>query len=164
MAGIGFELDASGLLSADAGAVGWAVERFVKRAAEEVAREERRLAPKAESTLTNSIEAERVSAFEYRAGPHAQHGPYVGPRGGYRGPPPVSAILDWVKVRRLAPRNPAWDQRDLAWAISRSIARRGTPADHFVQPVRDSGVMRERVRTWLLRGVEAGLKAARLKG
>lgn len=117
----------------------WALERARGRLAEEAARDMRRELrardAMAFSTLVNSVRADRVDDDEHRVGPHVQHAAYVffGRRPGGRRPP-MQPILDWVRVRRLGGAgNPA----RLAWAIARSIQRRGIRGRDYLTPVRE---------------------------
>lgn len=147
------------------------VDRALQRTALEGAREERALAPKAFSILTNSIGVDREGRLAWRAGPHVDYALAVerGTRGG-GSPPPFDHILDWVKLRRLEPYSPRLAaiadperrQRSLAWAISRSIARLGTPAQPFVAPVARSGAFARRHRRRVLLAMRQGLRQARV--
>lgn len=139
--------------------VAWAVDRKLARAAQEAAREMRRAAPKATSVLTNSIRAERVGELEHRAVAGVAYAAYVEGGSGPGGRPPFAAMLRWVRVKRLAPHNPGMDERDLAWAIARAIARRGTPPQPFAAPVAADPAFRVRVQALVDEGVADGLRA-----
>lgn len=103
------------------------------RAAEEGAREIRRLAPKAFSTLTLSVQASQIGLLEWRAGPNVAYARYVedGRRPGAI-PPPHSAIADWIRVRGIVARDCLQDE--LPGVIARSIGRRGIEPRPFVRP------------------------------
>lgn len=45
--------------------------------------------------------------------------------------PPIQPILEWIKVRRI--RTPEYTQPQLAWAIAKSIAKRGIRPTPFIQ-------------------------------
>lgn len=110
-----------------------ALDLALQRLAMEAARDMRREAPKAFSTLTQSIKDDKVGDLEYEAGPHVNYAEFVvqGRQPGGR-MPPLSAIADWVRVKQLgAPGK----ERHLAWAIARKIATQGTPAQDFQTPV-----------------------------
>lgn len=48
--------------------------------------------------------------------------------------PPVDKILEWINVRKILPRNnKKLPQKSLAFAISKSIAKKGIPATHLLQ-------------------------------
>ncbi|HHJ11894.1 MAG TPA: hypothetical protein ENK00_01835 [Chromatiales bacterium] len=119
-----------------------------------MARDARRRAPKAFSTLTNAIRGDQVSPFEGRvvAGVDYARAVEEGTRGGAF--PPVRNILDWVKVTRQVPDDPAMDQADLAYVIARAIARRGTPAQPFMGPAFEDNKARAQRR------IDAAVQAA----
>lgn len=110
----------------------WALERAISRTAQEGAvfmkQELARQRLAATSLLINSVAAEAVEPLTWRFGPHVEHGWYVyqGRRPGGR-MPPLAAIRDWVRVKRLG------DDR-IAWAIARKIQQRGIPARDYVTP------------------------------
>ena len=139
------------------------VDRGVSRAAQEVAREAKRRAPKADSTLTNSIHAERKEMMDWLVGTSVEHGEYVETGTGLWGPnrhasgrmPPVHSLVDWIRRRRIVPDDPEMDDRDLAYVIGRSIARRGTPKQAYLEPAADA--KRGRVRVLIGEGVRRGL-------
>jgi hypothetical protein len=132
------------------------LSRGVENAANRVAVEERIQAPKAFSTLTNSIRADIVSPFERVVGPHVGYARAVeeGTAGGGF-PPPFRSLLAWIKVRRIQPDDPSMTQEGLAVVISRSIAQRGTPPIPFRR--RTFGKMKPRVFDILRASVQAGL-------
>lgn len=140
--------------------VSWAVDRKLARAAQEVARDMRRKSPKAFSILANSIRTLRVRLLHWRVAPGVEYARYVeeGTRAGYF--PPFRAIFDWVKVKRLQPRSPGWTREDLAWAITRSIRKRGTAAQPFVAPLLRSKALEARVNALVAEGLAQGLKNA----
>lgn len=48
--------------------------------------------------------------------------------------PPVDKILEWINVRKVLPRNnKKLPQKSLAFAISKSISKKGLPATHLLQ-------------------------------
>ena len=141
------------------------VDWALRRAALEGSRLMREHAPKAETTLTLSIRPQRLGPMEERFGPTVEHGRYVaeGTAGGPgRGMPPIEAIEDWIRVRRITPRNDDYSPRDLAWAIARAIQQRGTRAQDFVTPVDQDPAYRARVLALVSEGVERGLTDAGL--
>lgn len=138
--------------------LGWALDR----AALEVAREERRRAPKATSQLTNSIGVSRTGKLSREVGPSASYATFVerGTDGPYAGVPPQQDILDWVKTAGIQPRDPADTQDDVAWAIARAIRAQGTPAQPFVGP--SVRALTPRVQLLLRQGFDRGMTAAGL--
>lgn len=129
------------------GALSWAVTR----AAAVAAREMKSSAPKGFSLLTNSITVDQKSPLEAWVGPHVTYAWWVvkGRRAGGR-LPPVSAILDWVRVKGL--QSDGLSPRQLAWVIARQIQRRGTAPQDFITPVADS--IGPRLRDWALTRLE----------
>jgi len=110
------------------------MRRAIGRATQEMARDARRRAPKAFSTLTSAIRADQPTAYEGRvvAGVDYARAVEEGTKGGAF--PPVQHILDWVKVTRQVPDDPNMSQEDLAFVIARSIAAHGTPPQPFMAP------------------------------
>jgi HK97 gp10 family phage protein len=128
------------------------LERFLSRGAQEVARAAKSFAPKAFSTLTNSILASRVGPLHWRVSPGANYAPYV--EGGTRPhfPPPVN-LQPWVeRVLGLS----GEEARHRAFLIARAISRRGTRAQPYMRPAAEQ--MRSRVFALLNEGVDAGLR------
>ncbi len=116
-----------------------AMERFIdqglSRAGQEVAREEKRAAPKATSLLTNSIRAIRVSAWQQNIAPGVDYAPMVELGTGPGGGPSSRSILDWIKVQNIRARTPGIETRErLAFVIAASIRRHGTKAQPFAEP------------------------------
>lgn len=110
------------------------LDRAIGRTVQEMARSARRHAPKAVSTLVNTIKPEQPSALEGRVVVGVDYARAVeeGTAGGRF--PPVDNILDWVKVTRQVPDDPSLSPDDLAFVIARSIARRGTPPQPYLAP------------------------------
>lgn len=138
------------------------IDQAVHRAAIETGRKLKDGAPKAFSTLTNSIKEDRVALMEWRVGPHVDYAEAVekGTSGG--GFVPFQALLSWIKVKGIQPRNPEWNITDLAWVIQKKILAKGTPKQSFVQPVIDSGFVQTRLNQLVAQAagrtiVEAGL-------
>ncbi len=106
----------------------------IERSVQEMARQARREAPKAFSTLTNSIRPVRQSSVESLVVAGVDYAAMVekGTQGG--SVPPEQPILDWIRVVGVTPSRPDMDEEDLAYVIARSIAARGTPAQPFMAP------------------------------
>lgn len=109
--------------------------RAIGRVIQEMARDAKRKAPKAFSTLVNSVGAVQPSPVEgvVFSGVDYARAVEEGRDGGGR-MPPRAHIEDWIKVRRIVPDDPSMSQRDLSFVIARSIARNGTPAQPFMAP------------------------------
>lgn len=144
------------------GALARELGQAIGRAVHEMARTARRLAPKAFSTLTNAISGQQPSSVEglviaatnYARAVEEGTGVYglsAAPSGRM---PPVQHILEWVRVKRIAPREPGMDERDLAWAIARRIAARGTPAQPFMRPAYEQHAGRA------MRAIDAAIRRA----
>lgn len=110
----------------------WALERLIARTAQETAvfmkNELARQRLAATSQLINSVNAEPAGLLMWKVGPKAQHGWWVfqGRRPGGK-LPPIGAIRDWVRVRRVG------DPR-IAWAVARKIQQRGLAARDYLTP------------------------------
>lgn len=114
----------------------------VLRLVREMARAARDKAPRAMSTLTQSIAPRMVGALEGVVAAGVNYAQAAEEGTGLWGPqkqasgkmPPVESILDWIKVKHLTPDDPNMDQTDLAFVIARSIAARGTPSQPYFEP------------------------------
>lgn len=134
-----------------------ALDRKLERGAHEVAREARRMAPKAFSQLTNAIHIFRHGRADFSIFAATNYAKAVeeGASGG--GIPSHQSLLDWIKVKRITPRNPEMDADDLAYVIGRSILAKGTPAQPFMQPALNS--KRDRLHELVSQGLAEGLRA-----
>ena len=130
------------------------------RAALETARKMKALAPKAFSTLTNSINATKINSLTYRAGPNVSYADAVEKGTGPGGSPPVFALLKWIQVKGISPRDASMTELDLAWAIKRKIQQQGTPAQPFAEPVASSGFPQQRLKVLVDQAVAKGLTQA----
>lgn len=132
------------------------IDRYLGRGAQEVAREARRRAPKAFSTLTHAIKTRRIGQADYKvtAGTMYSRPLEEGSRPGGL-PRPVS-LYYWIRTKRIKPRDPKMDERDLAFAISRSIYKKGTPAQPFMLPALEA--KSDRLRILMQQGIAAGLR------
>lgn len=131
------------------------IDRAVGRAAQVVARSARRNAPKAFSTLTNSIRAQRRSPFRQHVGPGVEYGRMVEEGTGPGGTPPRQTLIDWIRVKGIRPNDPTMTMRDLEFVIGRKIRERGTPAQPYLQPALEEN--ESAVTDLIRRGVERGL-------
>ncbi|MEY2634049.1 MAG: hypothetical protein RIR00_2703 [Pseudomonadota bacterium] len=135
--------------------LGREIDSAMGRAAQEVAREGKRLAPKAFSTLTNAIIASRIGPGSWMARAGTQYARYVEEgtrRGGW---PPRQTLTDWVRVKRIVPHTPGMSDERLVAVIRRSIAAKGTPAQPFMAPALEGRV--DRIRQLIEDAVTAAL-------
>lgn len=134
------------------------IDRGISRGAQLVARSARRGAPKAFSTLTNSIRVTKLGLAAYEIAPGVDYGDHQeqGTRGGRM--PPIRSILDWIRVRRIKPRDPNMRERDLAFVVARSIGRRGVPAQPYMGPALDDNTAE--IDRLVAEGRDRGVQAA----
>ncbi len=111
--------------------------KAISRIVNEIARSARRKAPKAFSTLTQSIRPQVLSPLEGTVAPGVDYARAVEEGTGPGGFPSEQSMLDWIRVRRIVPDDPGMDETDLAYVIARSIAQRGTPKQPYLQPALD---------------------------
>lgn len=106
------------------------VDAALFRGAIELADEIRRQAPKVTSTLTNSTQI-KAKPLEYTIVVASRYAAYVheGTKDG--GQPTLAAMLEWIRLKNIKPREPGMTVRSLASLIRRSIAKHGTPANPF---------------------------------
>lgn len=109
------------------------VAKAVKRGGNIGAREAKREAPKAESTLTNSIRAQQLTQLHTQIHTSTHYDGYVHEGTEKGGWVPLDTMLEWVRVKKIKPRNPKYDQRDLVYLIRRKIYEQGTPPNPFMQ-------------------------------
>lgn len=110
--------------------IGQAVRTSVNR----IARDARSNAPKAFSTLTNSIRGQMVDPLTGEVAPGVDYARMVEEGAGPGSRPPLQSLQDWIRVKRITPNDPAMDQRDLAFVMARSIAQRGVAAQPYLAP------------------------------
>lgn len=99
-------------------------------------------APKAFTTLTQSIGITRHGRLEGTTGPSVNYGQAVEEGTGIFGPngqpsgvmPPVENIHDWIQLVNLTPNDPSMDSADLAWVIAKTIALEGTQKQPYMEP------------------------------
>jgi HK97 gp10 family phage protein len=115
--------------------------KAVLRSAKEMARAARtnvNQGPNAFGTLRNTIKEKQRSPYEAIIAPNVNYAQMVeeGTSGGGKAPPRDS-IEDWINVRGILPNDPFMDSRDLSFLIARSIAKKGTPPQPYLQPAFD---------------------------
>ncbi len=108
------------------------VELALARGAQELAREERRLAPKAFSTLTNSIQAQRMGMLHYRVGPGVNYArPVEEGRKPGKQPGTANGLMEWVR-QKTGLQGKALERR--AFVIARAIGRKGIRPQPYAKP------------------------------
>jgi len=91
----------------------------------------------ATGTLKNSINVKRRGEMDYESGPGVGYGGHVEAGSGPGGVPPHQSLVDWLKVRRIIPRNDKWTLSDLAYAIQQKIKKQGVEAQPYMKPAAD---------------------------
>ncbi len=147
-----------------------ALRRYVSRAGSEVAREMKRTVPKAFSTLVSAINAKLDTGLVTRiaaAGAVSSvitagtnYARVVEEGGGPGGRVPLSRILDWIRVKKITPRDPDDTERYLAFLIQRSILAKGTPKQPYAAPSLEK--KRSRIFSLIDQAVNEGLRNAGL--
>ncbi|MBO9493854.1 HK97 gp10 family phage protein [Thalassotalea sp. G20_0] len=138
------------------GALRHRLKAAVSRGAAELSRDARGFAPKAFTTLTNSIRSRVDGELSRIVGPNVDYGVYVENGAGPGGAPSLQSVLDWVRVKRITPNNPQHDEQDLAFMIRRSIARKGTEPQKYMEPAVDA--KRDRITGLMHSAVSNALK------
>ena len=136
----------------------WHLDLKLRRFGEELARAMKRKAPKAFTTLTNSIKVDPDGPLAYRIGPHVAYAWWVEngrPPGGKM--PPINALIDWIKVKHLQPFAARMDERDLAFVIGRRMQQRGIKGQPFVTPFATDVMWRQRGDELMAEGMDAWL-------
>lgn len=128
--------------------------QFLRRAANEVAREEKKNAPKSFSNLVNSISANKISDLHYRISTGVKYGFYM-EHGTKPYFPNSTNLVPWI--RQFFKLNEPQAKR-LSFVIARSIARKGVHKHPYVEPTVKK--MRPRVIELMNAGVQAGLNEA----
>ena len=108
------------------------------RGAHEMAREARSLAPKAFSTLTNSIRAMKLGQLHWLIAPGVNYADTVeGGRMPMRKTGIAHGLLEWIKLK-IAPGASAKQLDRLGYVIARAIGRRGIQPQPYMQPAFDN--------------------------
>lgn len=106
----------------------------LERGAQELAREARGRAPKAFSTLTNSIRAMRENDLHWFVAPGVNYGAWVeGGRMPMRKTGFQNGLLEWIKLK-VAPGASGKELDRLGFVIRRAIGRRGIHPHPFMAP------------------------------
>ena len=128
------------------------IRRFLSRGAQDVAREERRQAPKAFSTLTQSIRVDEVGFLHFRVATGTNYAVHVA-EGRFPGRQPGTSkgLVEWVKQKTGLSGKPL-DRA--AFVIALAIGRRGIKPNAFDQRT----MVATGGRVIELEGTAAGLK------
>ena len=110
------------------------VSRGLHRGALEISREARKEAPKAFSNLTNSITVKKQSDIRYLVGSGLNYAGAVEQGAESGGSPSHDAMLSWIKTKGISPNDSEMSEEDLAYVMARSIARKGTPKQPYLEP------------------------------
>lgn len=126
------------------------VHQALSRGAQEFAREARRRAPKAFSTLTNSILATEVGEMWFRVTAGTNYAKWVeeGRKPG-RMPGTAKGLMEWVR-QKTGLTGKDLDRR--TFLIARAIGRKGIKAQPFIAPT--AAAMDSRIRA-LVKGATA---------
>lgn len=118
------------------------LEAALARGAMEIARAARRKAPKAFSTLTNSIRDFQVGPGHFRISPGVNYAPFVElGRAPGKVPGTRNGLREWVK-QKTGLSGAALDRR--TFAVARSIARKGIRPRPFMAPAAEENADRVR--------------------
>jgi hypothetical protein len=149
------EIDSEGArraLAAFPGVMTGNVDRYLSRAAMEVAREAKLAAPKSFSTLENSIRSEKDGLLAYVVAPGVNYAAGVeygtGPAAGEAAYFPNPGALE-PYVKRSG---------GSAWALARYIFAHGTKPHPYMAPTAQK--MRPSVEAMVNEGVDAGIREA----
>lgn len=122
----------------------------------ELARRARELAPKAFSTLTNSIRGFVIGRLKRMVAPGVNYAlPVETGRAPGRMPGTGNGLQEWVRQKTGYSGN---QLERTTFLIARSIARKGTKAQAYMQPAAEE--MRDRLHQLLVAAVDRGLKEA----
>ncbi|SIO94658.1 hypothetical protein [Vibrio spartinae] len=142
--------------------LGTYLQKGLRSAGAYVSRSAKEEAPKSETTLTHAIRAHAVGELQQMVTSHLNYNGMVVTDTQPQGVPPVRSILDWIRVKRIQPHNPKHSQRDLAFIMARSIARKGTVGNDFYDRAADE--TEDKVAKVLHSSVIHGLNTAGLRG
>jgi len=132
-------------------------DRAAGRGALELARAVREKAPKADSTLANTVQVQKLGVGYRRVIVGAAYGRPVEEGADPSGFPPERAIEDWIQVRGIEPHDPEMTREDLAYVIARSIFQEGTEPQPFFAPAWEEN--KDRIQRRLDGAVERVMQA-----
>lgn len=127
-------------LRKDAQATVRVVDQVLERGAIAMVNGARARAPKARSTLTDSIKQQRldVARFEVYAG--ASYAVHVEEGAGPGGWVPRASLANWMQAAKVTPRDPRMSADSLTRLLQLLIYRNGTPAQPFFRPAVEAEV------------------------
>jgi hypothetical protein len=131
------------------------IDRFVNRAAQEFAREQKLQAPKAFSVLTNSVALLKNGNADYTVRAGAKYAQWVNNASSPH-TPPLKPLMEWLRLTKRVPAGRELFAR--ARGLQRFIAAHGTKANPFVNRTRSK--MHGRVLVLLHEGVHAAAQEA----
>lgn len=133
------------------------VDAALSRGAIELADEIKQQAPKATSTLTNSVQI-KGKPLEWSVIVAAAYAGYVHQGTKEGGRPSLAAMIEWIRLKNIKPRDPTMKPQALAHLLRRSIAMKGTPANPFATRALDAKTSRltELVQAAALAGIAGG--------
>jgi len=110
--------------------------KIVNRAAQKGVNFARQQAPKADSTLTNSIRANRVTLSHQQIVAGAHYSKYVEDGTKKGGWVPAQTLTDWLNVKNITPADSEMSMEDLVFLVQKKIYNKGTPAQPFMAPTK----------------------------
>ena len=110
------------------------IDRLLARLRNEGIRKAKNEAPKAETTLSNSILGRRVSQSHHTIIANQHYARYVEEGTGPGGSVPQQSLEDWVRVKGITPTDIYTSEEQMMYLIARSIRRKGTPAQPYMKP------------------------------
>lgn len=132
------------------------VDGALARGADEITHEARERAPKDSSALTDAIIPARISLLEHHITASKEYASFQEDGTGPGGWPSLDRIMAWMRRKGITP-NTGTNVTGLAFLIRRSIARKGVPAQPFMQPAFDAvaPTLDARIRASVARGIAA---------
>lgn len=131
------------------------IDRAAISGANRLAVAAKQAAPKAFSTLTQSINSQRRALMTFAVAPSVNYAIYVHEGTDPGTQPPIQPIHDWVRVKGITPDNPKQDQVDVAFAIAHRIKKAGVQANPFMVKARES--VETQIQARFMRAVEEAL-------
>ncbi len=110
------------------------LDKALGRVVRQMARDARKGAPKADSTLTQSISQRQPSPLTGEVFAGVDYARMVEEGTGPGGTPHWATLVEWIKRHRITPRDPGMDEADLTFLIGQKIYHRGTPAQPYMKP------------------------------
>lgn len=129
------------------------LDRYAGRAAQEFAREEKLQAPKAFTTLANSVAVEKIANADYTVVPQARYAKWVHD-GARPHLAPIKPLMEWLRLTKRVPAGKQLYAR--ARGLQRYIAAHGTKGNPFVTRTRQK--MDDRVIALLRDGVHVAVQ------